>query len=309
MKRIALILGLCLSASAQVPFSPVNTPVFRAFDANAKPLAGGLLFSFAAGTTTPLATYTDATGITPNTNPVVLDSTGQAKVFMGPGTYKFVLQNSLGVQQWTVDQIQGAQASSGVTSFNGRDGIVVPAIGDYDCTMVTGAVCSVATPFYQTVQVSGTAAAQEAALNLKPGTGITITAADNPGANSTDITIASTGSGTDSATTCNSNGCFYTKADGTIVMWGKSGAFGTGGPGANVLVTFPTTFTTGATLILTSPDDCNANNCSGNSALASNSSAASTSGMTIHLSSSVLIGGAGSNITGTIHAYWQAIGK
>jgi hypothetical protein len=80
----ALLWFFCcyLPAKAQ-NFSPVNAPVFRAFDANGVPLVGGKLCSYAAGTTTPKFTYTDATGITPNTNPVILDSTGQAKVFPG----------------------------------------------------------------------------------------------------------------------------------------------------------------------------------------------------------------------------------
>ena len=81
-------------------------PKFRAFDANGVPLAGGLLNTYAAGTTTPLATYTDQSGTTPNANPVVLDSQGYANVWMGNSNYKFVLTDVNGVTQWTVDNIQ-----------------------------------------------------------------------------------------------------------------------------------------------------------------------------------------------------------
>lgn len=81
-------------------------PVFRAFDANAVPLAGGLLYSYAAGTTTPLATYTDESGDTPNANPVVLDSTGSANVWLANAAYKLVLKDASGTTQWTVDNIE-----------------------------------------------------------------------------------------------------------------------------------------------------------------------------------------------------------
>ena len=83
-------------------------PKFYAADANGAPLAGGLLYTYAAGTTTPLATYTDSTGSVPNSNPVVLNSSGEANVWLTTGTaYKFVLEDQFGVVQWTVDQITG----------------------------------------------------------------------------------------------------------------------------------------------------------------------------------------------------------
>lgn len=82
--------------------------VQRFFDNNNNPLAGGLLYTYAAGTSTPQATYTDATGSTPNANPVVLNARGEANVWMTAGqSYKFVLQDSLANVIWTVDQING----------------------------------------------------------------------------------------------------------------------------------------------------------------------------------------------------------
>ncbi|OJV41828.1 MAG: hypothetical protein BGO25_19515 [Acidobacteriales bacterium 59-55] len=97
---------------AQTPLKPLPFPVFRALDQSGKPLAGGLLYSYTAGTSTPQATYTDASGVTPNTNPVVLDSTGSAKVFLSNSAYKFILEDQFGVIQWTVDDIVGGPAAS-----------------------------------------------------------------------------------------------------------------------------------------------------------------------------------------------------
>lgn len=84
--------------------SPGIYPKFHATDpSTGLPLVGGLLYTYAAGTSTPLATYADSGLTTPNANPVVLDATGDALLYCGPVGYKFLLQNSLGVQLWSVD--------------------------------------------------------------------------------------------------------------------------------------------------------------------------------------------------------------
>lgn len=84
----------------------------RFFDANGVPLVGGKLYSYVAGTTTPLATFTDATGLTPNTNPVILDSTGSADVWIDPTlAYKFILEDAASVLQFSVDLVSGGGTS------------------------------------------------------------------------------------------------------------------------------------------------------------------------------------------------------
>jgi len=82
------------------------TPKLQFFDANGDPLAGGLLYTYEAGSTTPLATYTDSTGVSANTNPIVLDSRGEANVWLGADSYKLALYTSAGVLIWTVDNIR-----------------------------------------------------------------------------------------------------------------------------------------------------------------------------------------------------------
>jgi hypothetical protein len=47
------------------------------FDNNGVPLAGGLIYTYAAGTTTPQATYTTSAGTIAHTNPIVLNSAGR----------------------------------------------------------------------------------------------------------------------------------------------------------------------------------------------------------------------------------------
>ena len=66
----------------------INTPLFS-FPA----APGGKLHTYAAGGTTPLGTWQDAAGTVPNSNPVVLDTTGSA-IVRGSGAYHLVLKDS-----------------------------------------------------------------------------------------------------------------------------------------------------------------------------------------------------------------------
>ncbi len=87
---------------------PFLTPQPRTqfFDNDGDPLAGGQLFSFIAGTTTPKATFTDFGGLTPNANPTILDSAGRADIWLGTDTlYKLRLLDSVSVQIWEIDNI------------------------------------------------------------------------------------------------------------------------------------------------------------------------------------------------------------
>jgi hypothetical protein len=68
------------------------------FDNSGNVLAGGRLFTYAAGTTTPLASYTSSTGLTANANPIILDSAGRVpnQVWLTDAVlYKFVLETSV----------------------------------------------------------------------------------------------------------------------------------------------------------------------------------------------------------------------
>jgi hypothetical protein len=79
---------------------------FAADDDAGAPLVGGLLYTYASGTTTPKATYTSAALSTPNTNPVVLDARGEAQVWLGVGQYTMVLKTPAGVTITTTDGIE-----------------------------------------------------------------------------------------------------------------------------------------------------------------------------------------------------------
>jgi microcystin-dependent protein len=91
----------------------VVSPTAKAqfIDAAGIPLAGGFLYTYAAGTTTPQATYTDSTGATANSNPIVLDSRGEANIWLGSATYKFRLTDANNTEIWTVDNLVAPSTS------------------------------------------------------------------------------------------------------------------------------------------------------------------------------------------------------
>ena len=86
------------------------------FTDNANFLAGGLIWSYVAGTTTPQAVYTDSTAATAWPNPIVLDQRGETggEIWLAAGqTYKFVLEEAPyygqtnGVVVSTFDNVNG----------------------------------------------------------------------------------------------------------------------------------------------------------------------------------------------------------
>jgi hypothetical protein len=80
-------------------------PKFQAMT-TAGPLAFGLVYTYQAGTTTPLATYTDQGGGTANANPLTLDAQGEADVwFIAGDSYKVSVHDANDAPLWTVDNI------------------------------------------------------------------------------------------------------------------------------------------------------------------------------------------------------------
>ena len=71
---------------------------------NQRFLAGGKLYTYAAGTTTPKATYTDSAGVTPQTNPIILNARGEPdSPIYWDGSYKVVLKDANDSTIYTVD--------------------------------------------------------------------------------------------------------------------------------------------------------------------------------------------------------------
>jgi hypothetical protein len=83
---------------------------FQAFSNSGAVLAGGLLYTYQAGSTTAQATWTTSTQLVQNTNPVVLNSAGRPanEIWLqGGSAYKFVLADSVGNILATWDNVPG----------------------------------------------------------------------------------------------------------------------------------------------------------------------------------------------------------
>jgi hypothetical protein len=111
--------------------SPLGGAGWQFFDNNGVPLAGGLLYSYSAGTTSPLATYTTSSGATPNTNPIVLDAAGRPanEIWLAVNAYKLVLKTSAGVQLWSMDNITGLPAAGSQAYATATAGQTVFTVG------------------------------------------------------------------------------------------------------------------------------------------------------------------------------------
>ena len=82
------------------------TPKQQIFNSDGTPLVGGKIYTYAAGTSTPIATYTDYSAGTANTNPVILNSLGQANIWLlTSASYKFIVKDADDVLLYTVDNI------------------------------------------------------------------------------------------------------------------------------------------------------------------------------------------------------------
>jgi hypothetical protein len=96
--------------------SPVGGVAAQFFTNTGSVLTGGKLFTYAAGTTTPLVSYTTNAGNVARTNPVVLDAAGRVpdggEIWITAQPYKFVLKDSTDVLIATWDNVLGIGAAA-----------------------------------------------------------------------------------------------------------------------------------------------------------------------------------------------------
>jgi hypothetical protein len=118
------------------------SPKQQIFGTDGLPLVGGKIFTYAAGTSTPIATYTDYTANTANTNPIILDSLGQANIWLlNTTTYKFVVKDANDVLLYTVDYISIPLDASSFASPP-PIGDVTPNTGSFTTLTLTGTSAS-----------------------------------------------------------------------------------------------------------------------------------------------------------------------
>ena len=100
-------------------FSPWGNQQF--FDENGDPATGWKIYTYAAGSSTALSTFTTAAGAVAQSNPIILNSLGlptTGQVWLTSGlSYKLVLTNASDVVKKTADDITGVTGTSSVTQW------------------------------------------------------------------------------------------------------------------------------------------------------------------------------------------------
>jgi hypothetical protein len=122
-----------------VSLSPLGGVAGQFFDNNGVPLSGGLLYTYAAGTTTAQPTYFNASGVILNANPIVLDAGGRVpnEIWLNSGLYyKFVLKTSAGVLIGSWDNITGI--NSNFINYNAQEQIQTATAGQTVFTLTGG---------------------------------------------------------------------------------------------------------------------------------------------------------------------------
>ena len=123
-----------------VNLSPIGNG-FQFFTTTGIPLNGGYIYTYAAGTTTPTATYTTSAGTISNTNPIQLGTDGRPpnEIWLTSGTnYKFVLADSSNNVIQTYDNLYGILGTAATVTAVPSGGII----------MWSGSISSVPSGYY-----------------------------------------------------------------------------------------------------------------------------------------------------------------
>ena len=102
-----------------VLLSPIGNG-FNFLTTTGLPLAGGNLFTYQAGSSTPLTTYADNQGAIPNANPIILGTDGRTpnEIWLTSGYgYKFILTDANNTLIATYDNLYGI--ASTISSVKG----------------------------------------------------------------------------------------------------------------------------------------------------------------------------------------------
>ena len=109
-----------------VLLSPIGNG-FQFLTTTGLPLSGGQLYTYQAGSSTPLTTYSDNGGTVPNANPIVLgvDGRPQTEIWLTQGfNYKFILTDSSNNLIQTYDNLYGILQTAPVVSNTVPSGLI-----------------------------------------------------------------------------------------------------------------------------------------------------------------------------------------
>ena len=236
-----------------VNLSPIGNG-FQFFTILGQPLAGGKIYTYQAGSSTPLATYTDNTGATANANPIVLGTDGRpaTEIWLTYGyNYKFVLKDANDTTIQTYDNLYGiigTQPASGATIPSGL------------IAMWSGSIGSIPSGWYLCDGSNGTPNLTDRFII---GAGSTYAVNGTGGVSSVTLTTSNMPAHTHTATVTDPGHSHSLSISGGSSITGLGGSGASGWQGTNTGVTYVTT--SGTNSSTTGVTVANASNGSGTS--------------------------------------------
>ena len=128
-----------------------------------EPLDGGLLYFYAAGTSTPQSAYQDISLTIPWPNPITLDSGGNIpQLFFADGYIKIRLANSAGVTQISSDYVLVMGPTAGAGAAPSVDATTILATGDLKARYAVGTLSGWVRANGRTIGSAASSAAERA---------------------------------------------------------------------------------------------------------------------------------------------------
>lgn len=130
---VLALMGTIVQPAAAATGTLAPSPYLSVFDSNGNPVSGACIWTYMAGTTTPVATYTDKAIAVANTNPIVADASGQFVAYLVPGqSYKFTFETACtapvhGSVLRTRDDIDAVPSSASSVDVTGTAGEALTA--------------------------------------------------------------------------------------------------------------------------------------------------------------------------------------
>jgi hypothetical protein len=222
-----------------VNLSPIGNG-FQFFDSNGLPLNAGKIYTYQAGSSTPLATYTDNAGLIANTNPIILGTDGRppSEIWLLEGYYyKFILKTSADVTIQTYDNLYGIIGVAPTPATPTPSGVIV---------LWSGSIGSIPAGWYLCNGSNGTPDLRD---RFVVGAGSTY-AVDATGGSANAIVVSHTHTATSTVT---DPGHSHLNSDGGTAYVGtqalQAGAQGGSAPNGNVTLASAVTGVTVATTI------------------------------------------------------------